>query len=576
MAAAGIIDTVKQVKPLTPLGDDDQQVGLPDATKSTLLPEASTAAPAAAAKPLVGAPGANEQGSGTVYTDTPAGDPNGDPGGGVPKPTTPPIPVTTQPTPAPIDTGSGAINPASRPPGLPDLSSRSNLSPNPGQTTPAPAPAPAPTPAPTPTPDATTTGASAVPAAPRVDTAGKPPAAPPPQTGTTAWSPTAGIVDQVRAATTQDVTGTGYTAATTPGAQAATTVGADATGYTAEKAPDAVGYDATGYDAATAGESLSQAVSRITASDSELLQRQQAAADQQANARGVYNSTMAVQAGRAAVLDKATELGQGDVQVAEFNAQQKNAASAFLADAKNVSAQFLAAAKNQNGMFNAEQANQASAFTANAKNVAANALAAAQNTASMFNAGEANKQAQFAVDQLNQASRFAAEMDNAAKQFNANAFNEAQQRYTDAMNAALAAQNDAENLSRRDTAQLNESHIENQERVGGQITAASIGASAELQAASMASADRQNALAEQERQFNVSMSQREREFVSGLSASQFNTFQQGLSAGLTTELEPDARQAWLHNYMSVWAASGTLPFNINVDNFPAPGSTGSP
>lgn len=504
MAATGIIDGVKAVKPLTVKRTDitDSPTGDPN-------PDPATAPPA---------PGTDS----TLQVDPPPDPPgervNTDLGVQLPKPN-PSIPSTTQPTPAP---------------------------------------------------DPVVTAPSA-PSGP-VGVAPAPVTAPPPAASGPAWTPTAGIVDQVRGATTQDVTGSGYTPTTTPAAQTATATGATASGYTAEKAPDPVGYTAEGYAPTTSSENLSQAVTRITGADSELMQRQQAIADQQSNARGILNSTMGVEAGRAAVLDKATQIGAGDVQNAQFNAQTMNAASAFLAEAKNASAQFLAAAKNQNGMFNAEQANQASAFTANAKNTAANLLAAAQNTASMFNAGEGNKLAMFAVDQVNQASKFAAEMDNAAKQFNANAFNQAQQRYTDAMNAALAAQNDAINLSKRDTAQINASAAENAARVQGQLGSAAISAGATVQAAQLASADRAAALKEQAKEFGVTMDERSLEFTSNLSATQFNQYQQGLSAGLTSQLEPDAKQNWLHNYNSVWAATGSLPFEIDMSKFPPAGA----
>ena len=75
-------------------------------------------------------------------------------------------------------------------------------------------------------------------------------------------------------------------------------------------------------------------------------------------------------------------------------------------------------------------------------------------------------------------------------------------------------------------------------------------------------------LDQQAAQFGVTMSQREREFVAGLGVQQFNQYQAGLNAGLLNEMEPADKQNWLHNYNSVWVASGTLPFDINMDNFP--------
>lgn len=543
MATTGIIDGVKAVKPLV-------------ANKTTDITDQANPDGNALQKPpatISGAPGTNietdpatelpvGQVGGNVGTgnngSAPIGYGPGDPQGllnaaqaslnsqGAAKPTVT-TPSTTQPTPAPVSGGDGS-------PG----------SPTPGQ--------------------------PAVPSTP----AGAPPATgTPAPTNGQAWSPTSGIVDQIKQADVATTTGTGYTAATGGPAQGATASGYDATGAAASLAPDAKGYTATGYTPETTADNLSSATAKVMGNDSEVLQRARAMSDVAANSKGILNSTMATQSGTAAVLDKATQIGAGDVAAQQFNVQAKNAASAFLADASNQAAQFKAMADNQNGMFNAQQSQQATQYTATAKNTADQMLAAAKNTASMFTSAEANKQSQFAVTQLNQAAQFAAQMDAAAKSQNATAFNQAHQRYADAMNAAIAAQNDAENLARRDTAQLAESHVENQERVQGQVASASIGANATMGAAQLASQDRASALKEQARQFGVTMDERQTEFVAGLSASQFNSFQQGLTTGMTAQLEPEARQNFLHNYMSVWAASGSLPFTIDTTQFPAAGAT---
>jgi hypothetical protein len=402
----------------------------------------------------------------------------------------------------------------------------------------------------TPPPPATTPPASTSPGGTTTTT---PPAPAQPAAGTTAWSPTPGIVDQVKKADVQSVT------ASDPGAaQTAGTTGYTAGGYTAQQAPDAQGYDAQGYDAATAGENMTQATDRIMGKDSEILQHTQAMADQQANSRGILNSTMAIQAGRSAILEQAQKLAAGDIDVAKFNAQAKNDASAFLANAKNTQAQFLAAEKNNNGRFNADQANQASAFTANAANVAAQFLAASKNDASKFNAEQANNMAVAA-----------AQMKQAASEFNATAFNQASQRYTDAANAALAAHDDAENLSRRDTAQLGEQRYESDTRNAASVTAAGISASATMGAAQLASQDRAAALKQQGEQFGMQLSQHQIEFASNLSASQFTQFQGGLTGIMTSQLEPDAKQNAIHNYMAVWSASGSLPFNVDLSQFPS-------
>jgi hypothetical protein len=412
--------------------------------------------------------------------------------------------------------------------------------------------------------------------------------------GNTAWSPTAGIVDQIRGVTPQTIDGSKYDPTAIDPTQNADTTGYKPTGYDATKAPDAVGadvggYEAGGYDAAQTDENLSGAVDRITSKDGIIMQRAKALADQQSLQRGTLNSSMATGAAQAAVLDKATEIGAGDVAASQFNVQQKNNALAFSADARNKAAEFLASAKNnaamalaaeknQNGRFNAQQANEAAAFTANAANAADAFLASAKNNVSIFNAGEANKRALASAEFANQAKQFAAQMDQASKEFNATAYNQAQQRYTDAMNAALAAQNDAENLARRDTAQINADLLKTKMGLGTQQQIASSNNATTMGVAGLNAQTRQRELDQSALQFGLQLSQQDRQFVSQLSATQFNQFQQGLNAGMLTEMEPEARQNWLHNYMSVWSATGTLPFDIDLSHFPPAGapSSGTP
>jgi hypothetical protein len=400
-------------------------------------------------------------------------------------------------------------------------------------------------------------------------------AATPASTGQ-AWTPTGGIMDQVQGIDTKEVDATGYEPAKVPDAQQATTEGYTAEGYTAEKAPDAVGFEAKGYTPTTVDENLSDAVARITDADGILMQRRGAQAQAAANSRGLGNSTMALEAGQAAVIDAATTLGQGDVNVGMFNADVANQAAQFLSNWENQSAQFLAAEKNQNGRFNAEQANQAAAFTANAKNQASAFLADAKNKTSMFNAGEANRLSMFSVEQANLALRFAAEADNAAKMFNASEFNKASQRYADAMNAALAAQNDAINMSRRDTAMIDADKWKTQAQISAQLQAAQHIAGGQ---AAAAAANREIAIAtlkENARQFDLKLGQQEEQFFAGLSSSQFNQFQAGMNAGMLAEMEPEDRENWWRNYVSMWNANGGLNFDIDVDAFPSSDDGGSP
>jgi hypothetical protein len=411
-----------------------------------------------------------------------------------------------------------------------------------------------------------------------------------------AWKPTGGIVDQIQGITPETITGTGYTAATTPETQTATATGYGATGYNATTAVPATGYTAggytgEGYNAAQQDENVSQAIDRIIGKDSPLMQRAAAGAAQQANARGILNTSMAVEAGQNAVLDKAHEIGAGDVQAGQFNVAQKNQALQFSADARNHASEFLAAATNRaneflasetntTGRFNAQQANEASAFSAQATNQANALLAAAQNTASMFNSGQANQRAMFATEQANLAAKYAADAANAAAQFNATAHNEAMQRYTDAMNAAIAAQNDAENLARRDTAtiaaQTNIANIGAQASIAGSQAAAGASMHNSDVAAATSRANTTDQIAGQLQAAGMQIDASTRQWMTQMGAQMFGQFQQGMQNIMGAQMEPGDRQNAIHNYMSLWSGAGYLPFDINMDNFPPAGGTTPP
>lgn len=71
---------------------------------------------------------------------------------------------------------------------------------------------------------------------------------------------------------------------------------------------------------------LSDAVSGITASNSPIMERAAAVADQQSNARGLLNSSMAVGAAQDAVLGAALPIAQGDVNAKNAALSQNTAA----------------------------------------------------------------------------------------------------------------------------------------------------------------------------------------------------------------------------------------------------------
>lgn len=80
-------------------------------------------------------------------------------------------------------------------------------------------------------------------------------------------------------------------------------------------------------------------VNRVLDSNSPLLERERAIAAEVANRRGLLNSTMAVQAGEAAVMDKALQIANPDAQAhqqaSRDNMQAMNTASTVNAGAQN-------------------------------------------------------------------------------------------------------------------------------------------------------------------------------------------------------------------------------------------------
>lgn len=118
-------------------------------------------------------------------------------------------------------------------------------------------------------------------------------------------------------------------------------------------------------------------------------------AKQAMNARGLMNSSMAVQAGQQAVIDSAMPIAQQDASrhgnVADFNATSSNQAGQFNAGIQTDVSKFNAGNQTQTSQFNAAQATDVS------KTNAANAL-----QADATNQGAANDMAQFNTTQQNQ------------------------------------------------------------------------------------------------------------------------------------------------------------------------------
>lgn len=337
-----------------------------------------------------------------------------------------------------------------------------------------------------------------------------------------AWQPSTGLSTNISQADTQQANAGGYTAQT----------GGQSTSYQGQ------GYDAQGYVPSLAAENMSQAVSRITDQNGVLMQRAGAMGEQAANARGLVNSSMGVQAGQAAMLDQAIPIAQGDIQTGMFNAQQANDAARFTADAKN----------------------QAAQFSANATNMA-----------NQFNAGQAQQMAMFAADQYNKAAEFAAQANNAASMFNAQAYNEARQKFVDAVNAARAAEQDARNMALRDAAVFkNQRDVAN---IGANATvnAAQIHASATMGAAQLQADSAAAAREWQGHQNDIDREQNRARFdtqmqfnIDSMGQDAFNRYQAGMTAIMTAQMEPEARTAAINNYNAMWAGNPYLPMRINT------------
>lgn len=226
--------------------------------------------------------------------------------------------------------------------------------------------------------------------------------------------------------------------------------GATANTYSAAAA-DSRGYNATntgaeGYTADKAAaerwnvddnQLVRKQLEGVLAENSPLLQRANAQALQQANARGLLNSSMAVGASTGAVMDRALQIATPDAQTygeaARTNAQLGTQTNISNAGFENTARGFAANANNQAAIENARAANQAAQFGANAA-----------NQASIFNTGEANTAGRFNAGEANTLQRQALQTEAETARFNAAAANEANaQKANLALQAGLANQDAA-------------------------------------------------------------------------------------------------------------------------------------
>ena len=194
-----------------------------------------------------------------------------------------------------------------------------------------------------------------------------------------------------------------------------------ATGIVAGMDPDAFNTTAQGYTATTAtgkgydpntatgthwkvdpNQTVQGQVDQITGKDGVLMQRAATRAKQEANARGLMNTSMAIGAGQTAVIDAAMPIAQQDASTygsaARYNADTDNAMSTFNAGVKNDAARYGADTWNAMETFNAGSKNTAAQWSAGAKNDAAEASAGRALSASTQNLQAAVQQSQQRYD----------------------------------------------------------------------------------------------------------------------------------------------------------------------------------
>jgi len=183
------------------------------------------------------------------------------------------------------------------------------------------------------------------------------------------------------------------------------------------------GYEADNYDAVTgtaatydadqrqvkSNETARGQMQQLLDENGRYMQSARARSSEQANARGLLNSSMAVGAGERAAIDSAMPIATQDATTyntrslanmdasntsRRFNAGNEQQTDLANMNAKNASRQFNTSANNRAGEFTASAANRAGEFTANAENRAGEFNASSENQSSQFNASQENSMAQ--------------------------------------------------------------------------------------------------------------------------------------------------------------------------------------
>lgn len=211
---------------------------------------------------------------------------------------------------------------------------------------------------------------------------------------------------------------------------------ATSTGYTASLA-GSTGYNpakttANSYEAAQAAltnwnvgdnQMVQNQLTKVLDAGSPLMTRAETKANQDMQARGLLNSSMAVKAGQSALFDYAVPIATTDAatlaNAARYNAEAANANAQFNTAATNTASQFNTAAKNTADISNQNATNAAAQFKANAANTAELNNASAKNAADQYTANAANNAALANQNAMNNAAQFNAQLNTNVSMSNA-------------------------------------------------------------------------------------------------------------------------------------------------------------
>lgn len=222
----------------------------------------------------------------------------------------------------------------------------------------------------------------------------------------TSWKPGGGILQYTQPPVTPAVAGTTIAANNTANAAMSGSTPRSTVQNANLTSSNGTGTSSNQNRALNNNELVSNQITNITSADSPLLQQTQARAFQNANSRGLLNSSMANESALGAVLDRATPIAQAnantmtnlldknlanDQQTSMFNAGQVQNNNQFNASNANDVSKFNATNANQNNQFNANLNQSNNQFNAGNQQQTNLQNANNANQVNQFNAAEANK-----------------------------------------------------------------------------------------------------------------------------------------------------------------------------------------